>query len=51
MKAEHQVIIKESDWVNSKYRTKEWEQTVEIVRWEHDYIERIYTIDFNQKPN
>ena len=49
MKADKQIIVKECDWETSKYRTVEWEQSVEIVRWEHDYEKRQYVIDYNEK--
>lgn len=40
------VVVKEVDWENSIYRTKEWEDSVEIVRWEHDFENKTYTIDY-----
>lgn len=40
-------IIKESDWKYSKYKTREWEKTVCIKRWEHDYQLKQYVIDYN----
>ena len=49
MKADKQIIVKEADWENSKYRTREWEQSVKIVRWEHDYEKKQYVIDYNEK--
>lgn len=49
MTAEKQIIIEECDWNDSKYRTVEWERSVSIVRWEHNYEENIYTIDYNEK--
>jgi len=44
-----QIIIKEEDWNNSIYRTREWEQSVEIIRWEHDYEKKQYVIDYKEK--
>ena len=46
MKADKQIIVKEADWKKSKYRTREWEQSVEIVRWEHDYEKKQYVINY-----
>lgn len=46
-----QVVIKEEDWQESKYRTIQWEQSVEIVRWEHDYEKKTYTITYTKDPN
>jgi len=43
------IVIKESDWNDSIYKTKKWEQSVEILRWEHDYVEHIYVIDYIDK--
>jgi len=48
MKAEKQIIIKECDWKDSKYRTREWEKTVDIKRWEHDYELKQYVIDYDE---
>lgn len=45
------VVIKENDWQNSKYRTVEWEQSVEIIRWEHDYEKKQYVIDYKELNN
>jgi len=44
-----QIIIKEEDWETSIYRTREWEGSVEIVRWEHDYENKQYIIDYKEK--
>lgn len=46
MKTKKQIIIKEADWADSKYQTKEWERTVDIKRWEHDYKLKQYVIDY-----
>ena len=46
-----QIIIKEEDWEDSKYRTKEWRDTVETIKWVHDYENKIYVIDYNYKSN
>lgn len=44
-----QVIINETDWKDSIYRTVKWEQSVEIVRWEHDYDKKIYIINYKER--
>jgi|AACY02.14.fsa_nt_gi hypothetical protein len=43
------IIIKEEDWVSSKYKTKKWEESVIITYWEHNYKNKTYTIKFNKK--
>lgn len=43
------IVISEEDYNNSQYSTKEWEQSVTIVRWEHDFEEKKYTITFEEK--
>ena len=43
------IIVKESDWEDSMYRTQEWEQSVEIIRWEHNFLLKQYVIDYNEK--
>lgn len=45
------VIIKEEDWTESIYRTKEWEDSVDILRWEHDYEKKQYVIIYQEKQN
>lgn len=44
-----QIIIQEEDWSESVYRTKEWEDSVDLIRWEHDYVKKQYIIDFKDK--
>lgn len=44
-----QVIIPENEWYNSIYRTLEWELSVNITRWEHDYVKKQYVIDYIDK--
>mgnify|MGYP003660891671 CR=1 FL=1 len=43
------VIVNESDWDESEYRTREWEQSVKIIRWEHNYEENVYIIEYEPK--
>ena len=44
------IIISEEDYKNSIYNTKEWEQqTVKLIRWEHDYEKHQYVIDFEER--
>jgi len=45
----HTIEIKEEDWTESKYRTREWEKRVNITRWEHDYVDKIYLITIQTK--
>ena len=47
-KGKEKKIIKvpESEWVESKYRTREWEQSVEIRHWMHDYENGEYVITY-----
>jgi len=40
------IVISEDDYSDSIYNTIEWEHSVIIVRWEHDYENKRYTIDF-----
>ena len=46
MKNKKQIIIAEKDWKDSKYRTVEWEQSVTIIKWTHDYEKKQYIIDY-----
>lgn len=43
------VVISEMEFPNSIYNTKEWEQSVIIIRWEHDFENHKYTIDYKEK--
>ena len=38
------ITIKEEDFKDSKFNTKEWEQRVNIVQWEHNYVTKEYII-------
>lgn len=42
------IIIKEEDWDNSIYKTKEWEQSVEIISLERDFIKKQYVITIRE---
>lgn len=42
------ITIPESEWKSSIYRTKEWEDSVEITYWEHDYMKKIYIIRYKE---
>lgn len=43
------VVVSVFDWDDSIYKTIEWEQSVTIKRWEHDYILKQYVIDYEEK--
>lgn len=42
-----QIIIKEEDY--DKEKQSEWEKTVNITRWEHDFEKESYTIQYKEK--
>ena len=42
------IIIKEKDWEDSKYRTKEWEMKVVITYWEHNFEKGKYIIKYKE---
>lgn len=46
-----QITIKEYDWDDSKFKTIEWEKSVNITRWEHDLEKGIYIITYNACVN
>ena len=35
------VVIKGEDWISSIYSTKEWHNSVEVIRYEHDYEKKL----------
>jgi len=41
-----EIIVKEEDWDNSIYSTKEWYNNVTIINYEHDFIKKQYIIKF-----
>jgi len=43
------VTITEAEWPTSIYSTYEWECSVIITRYEHDFIKGIYIIDYKEK--
>lgn len=43
------IEVPESEWEDSKYRTKEWEQSVTIKKWTHDYEAKIYIIEIDDE--
>lgn len=43
------IIITGDEYRNSKYSTPEWEKSVEISYWEHNYEEDTYTIVYNER--
>lgn len=45
----HTFIVKEEDWKESKYRTREWEERVNIVKWTHDFVKGEYEIIIKTK--
>jgi len=45
----HKIVVEEKDWEDSQYRTRKWEERVNIVRWEHDYVKKIYEITIKIK--
>jgi hypothetical protein len=45
----HRITVSEEDWKESKYRTREWERRVNIVKWEHNYEDKMYYIDIAVK--
>lgn len=46
---EKQLIIPESEWSTSIHRTKEWENSVIYLRYEHDFVKKIIIIDYKNK--
>lgn len=42
------LVIKDKDWPTCIYRTKEWEDSVNIIYWEHDYVKKVHVIIYSQ---
>ena len=38
------ITVKEEDWKDSKFSTKEWQNRVNITCWEHDFEKKEYII-------
>lgn len=45
----HEITVKEKDWPKSKYKERDWEKRVDIIRWEHNYEEKVYKINIKIK--
>jgi hypothetical protein len=45
----HTIEVKAEDWETSKYRTREWEERVDITRWEHHFDTGMYYITIRVK--
>lgn len=38
------IVIPEAEWDESPYKTPEWENSVQIKMWEHNYENKEYII-------
>jgi hypothetical protein len=47
-KQKHKIELTEEEYKESKYSTYEWEQSVEIERWEHHFGDK-YIIIYKDK--
>lgn len=47
------LVIGEQDWDSCIYKTREWEQSVIVDKWTHDYELKQYIIAYfeKEKPN
>ena len=45
----HKITIDECDWNDSEYRTKKWEQSIDMKEWVHDFENKIYIITWCDK--
>lgn len=43
------IIVQEADWEDCEQNTKEWEDSVEILIWEHDVENGYYSITYKEK--
>lgn len=43
------IIVKEEDWDASIYKTLEWEQSVILDRWTHDFELKEYKLEYFEK--
>lgn len=43
------VIVPDNEWESSIYNTIEWQRSVEIDRYEHDYEKQIRTVIWIEK--
>ena len=43
------IVINGDSWDNSIYKTLEWEQSVVIKKWTHDFELNIYIIEYEEK--
>jgi len=45
------IILPEAEYLVSHYNTKQWEQSVKITNWEHDFEKKQYTIKYTEKES
>lgn len=44
-------IVNEEDFYKYKFNTQEWEQSIIIKHWEHDWIDKTYKITYEEMDN
>lgn len=47
-KGETVITFSEEEYKNSSYNTKDWEQSVNITNWEHNYEKGEYIIKYTE---
>ena len=43
------IEIPEQEFATSIYNTKEWEESVVVKQYEHDYIKKVWIVTFEEK--
>jgi len=41
-------IINEEDFFKYGFNTQEWEQSIDMKQWEHDWIDKTYKITYRE---
>ena len=45
----HKIVIKEADYKDSIYNTKEWNRSVKVITWEHNFETKEYIIHYERE--
>jgi hypothetical protein len=45
----NKIVLSGDEWRTGEYHTIEWEQSVKILNWEHDFEKDTYTIIYEEK--
>ena len=45
------IVIDDDKWEGSEFQAREKDQSIEIIYWEHDFVNKVYVISYIDKIN